>query len=249
MELVMQQITYNEIMGVLAGLIMLIAADAFRLFRVNGSGSGSPAVDGEVVAPADGVAPVDLRSRLRSHALALGLLGPVLALLGLLMSTNWPLIHNTPTNIVFGQPSLFLGVLAVGGAVGIARGFDMATMDRRPIAWMIAAVGAILIVIATAIWDYEFMGSPPPTEPITGQLGFWADGGGVVIWGIVFAVAGIGCIATLAWAYRPNWRIPFHIIRWSWVAAGLFFLLFALLNFRTHIGQIVNIQQDAGIRW
>jgi Protein of unknown function (DUF981) len=226
MELVMQ-VTYNELMGVCAGLIMIVVADALKLIHRNGEG------EGEV--------------RLKSHAYALGVLGTPLAALGFLMSATWPLTANTPVNIVFGEPSLILGVLALFGAVGLTRGIDLATMDRRPVVWVIAAVGLVLASISSAIFSYRFMGSPPPSEPITGQIDFWANGGGTVVWGIMYAVAAVGCLATLL--YRPTSDVAFHVIRFSWIISGTFFLLFSVLNFRTHIGQIVNLEQDANFRW
>lgn len=217
------QVTYNEIMAVFAGMVLVVSADAFKQAHRKG----------HVV--------------LRSHAYALAVLGAPLALLGLVMSVTWPIDTNASTNIAFGQPALALGVLAIFGAVALARGIDLAEIDRRPVAWVIAAVGLILASIASAIFSYEFMGSPPPTEPITGQIDFWADGAGTTVLGIVYALTALGCLATVF--YKPASNVAFHVIRYTWIVPGVFLVLFGVLNFRTHIGQVMNNQWDSGITW
>jgi uncharacterized membrane protein len=249
-------ITYNELMGVCAGLVLIVVAHALKQMHNALPQLEAAARSGETAATTPAAARDPLVAQMAGHAWALAVLSVPLLILGPIMSTTWPLVANTPANIAFGQPSFMLGVLAAFGAIALFRGVDLAVIDIRPITWVIAGTGLILGFISSSIWDYGFMGTPPPTEPITGQVGFWGDGWGVFVWGLVYALAGLGCVATLA--YRPTsqvaWRqrltpVAFQVIRWSWIVSGVFFLLFAAMNFRTHIGQIINVEQDAGIRW
>lgn len=226
-------ILYNEIMGVCAGLIMLIAASTLGLFHRGGD---------------------NLFNQVKARGYALLVLGTVLTPLAFLMTVTWPLTANPSTNIVFGQPTLVLGVLALYGGLALVRLSDLNPktvnweISLTPISWVLAGLGLVLWFIASAIWSYHFMGTPPTTEPITGQLAFWRNGGGIFTWGLMYALAGLGCVTTLF--YRSNSIIAYHIIRWSWTISGAFFLVFAAMNYRTHIGQIINIEQGSLIhRW
>lgn len=213
-------IIYNTLMGVCAGLIMLIAGDALK--QLHGT---------------------SVRTQLPSHAAALAVTGVPLTVLGFLMTVTWPLNVNPPINIAQGEPTFILGVLALFGAVFFMRGLDLHAVDLRPMAWVITAVGLALALIASAIFSYNLVGDAPPQEPITGQFTGWEN----TTFGLAYLLAAIGCIAT--WFYRPTGNVAFNIIRFTWAVSGLFFLLFSILNFRTHIGLLINLERGTNFMW
>lgn len=216
----MMMIMYNTLQGLCAGLVMLIAGDALKKLH---AGPG--------------------QMKLPSHAAALAVAGVPLTVLGFLMTVTWPLTANPPINIAFGEPTFILGVLALVGAAFFLRGLDLHTVALRPMAWVITAVGGMLALTASAIFSYNLVGDAPSSEPITGQFQGWEN----ATWGVAYTVAAIGCIAT--WFYRPASNVAFHIIRFSWAISGLFFLLFSILNYRTHIGQLVNLERGTNFMW
>src|SRR3712207_3039183 len=122
-------------------------------------------------------------------ATAFGALGVILAGLGLHMTLTWPLTGPTAfDNIVFGEPSLALGVLLIAGAFLLGRvgfwrvgpggaapvevtarsGPRLATL-LRPLWWSGAAMALALIAVAFAGPFFPPWGAPPP-EPISGEF-------------------------------------------------------------------------------
>lgn len=212
-------IVYTAIMGVCAGLILLVSADALKKLHRDGFIS------------------------LFGHGVALGILGILLSILGALMTTTWPL-RNSPLNIAFGEPTFILGVLALFGSFALIRGFDIEkSTDRRPVIWIISAVGLALIVIASTMFSYALIEPAPPQEPLTGQFSGWEN----LVFGLAYLIAGIGCITT--WHYKPSSNAAFHIIHFSWIISGLFFLFVSILNYREVIGLLINLERGTEFKF
>jgi Protein of unknown function (DUF981) len=221
-------ILYNTLMGVCAGVIMLLAADL-------------------------------LRRTSRGETLALGGYGPALLVLGVpltvlagAMTLTWPLTVNPPVNIVFGEPSLLLALLAVVGGgvltrvVFLARDNTLEVTDAltRPARWVVCAVGLVLLSCASAILSYDLIGDAPPQEPITGQFTGWED----TFFGLTYLVAAVGCLAT-PWASVVRSTRITRFVWVTWALSGAAFLLFSVLNYRTHIGLLVNLERGTNYRW
>lgn len=218
-------ILYNTLMGFCAGLIMIVAADAAGKLRQAVSG------------------PEGLFRPFNGHAAALAVLGAPLTVLSAAMALTWPLTVNPPINIAFAEPSLLLGIMALVGAAVLARlsGNGSFEIKVTPVTWVIAGTGAMLAAIAIAIWRFNLVGDAPPQEPITGQIHGWEN----FTFGAVYMIAAIGCLVSPLW-----WRLPFnHIMRICWIVAGLFFLLFSILNYYTHIGLLINLNTGTEYRW
>ena len=153
---------YNTLMAVPAGLaLVMLAVMGRRLGR------------GETV-------------HRHAWATAFAALGFVLTALGLHMTLTWPLTGPTAfDNIVFGEPSLALGVLLIAGAflLGADRFWRAAPAAEpspevsaeswprlatllQPLSWFGAAMGLALIAIAfvaqRAGWPHRWVSGPPP---------------------------------------------------------------------------------------
>ncbi len=96
-------ILYNTLMGVAAGTAMLMVPILARKLHRR-----------ESIAP-------------EGWALTFGILGVILTFLGGLMTVTWPLNVNPPINIMFGEPTLVLGLLLLAAAL---------FMWRRPDAFL-----------------------------------------------------------------------------------------------------------------
>lgn len=176
----------------------------------------------------------------RSHGFALVILGTPLTLLALLMATTWPLNAEPPVNIAFAEPSVLLGLLMVTAGIVFITNFDE---DDWPTAamWVVFVLGLVLASISSAIFSYGIIGDAPPEEPITSRVTGWEQ----TTFGVVYAVAALGCLLA-QWARH---RVVFVIVWGSWVLAGVFFLLFSVLNYRTHLGLLTNFGTGTHYRW
>lgn len=221
-------ILYNTLMGVCAGGIMIIVAQALRSLskgqRTIGQG---PAL------------------------LALGI--PLTVLAGA-MTLTWPLTVNQPINIAFGEPSLMLGILAtIAGYILTRLAIAKATTGEdikldigdamRPVQWVIFFVGLTLAGTASAIASYNLVGDAPPNEPITGQFTGWEN----TFFFVIYAFAAAGCL--LAPWLRSSWGFINQLVFTFWMISGVAFLVFSVLNYRTHIGLLVNIERGTDYRW
>lgn len=222
-------VLYNTLMGVCAGTILLLVADFLR--KVSTGRLANP---------------------IPLYGPALLALGIPLTLLSLHMALTWPLTVNPPINIAFAEPSLMLGVLATIGG-GFLTKLNLMTNDHTlkindqwlaPVKWIVFVLGLVLALIASAIFSYDLVGDAPPQEPITGQATGWEN----VTFGLAYSIAAAGCLVA-PWVKVTENTVITHSMVWWWRMAGIFFLLFSVLNYRTHIGLLINLEQGTNYRW
>lgn len=222
-------VLYNTLMGVCAGTILLLVADFLR-----------KASTGRLANPIPLYGP------------ALLALGIPLTLLSLHMALTWPLTVNPPINIAFAEPSLMLGVLATLGG-GYLTKLSLMTNDHvlkindqwlAPVKWVVFVLGLVLALISSAILSYNLVGDAPPQEPITGQATGWENG----FFFAIYALAAVACLLTPWMKINANTVIT-HTVVWFWRVSGIAFLLFSVLNYRTHIGLLINLEQGTNYRW
>lgn len=218
-------VLYNTLMGVCAGMIMLLAADILRGLSSAKPGSHTP-----------------------MYGPALLTLGIPLTVLSLHMTLTWPLTVNPPINIAFGEPCLMLGILATLAGIYLTRNMHQnMTVDLNaiwPVKMIIFVLGLMLALISSAIFSYNLVGDAPPQEPITGQATGWEN----TVFGLAYAVAAGACLL-LPFARLGSRNVVTYFVMSWWAVAGLFFLLFSVLNYRTHIGLLINLQQGTNYRW
>lgn len=212
-------VLYNTLVGFCAGIVIMTVADVVRRYPV---------------------------ITLPGHGVVLAVAGVPLTLLSAVATITWPLSANPPINIAFFEPSFMLGVLALAGAVVLLRRWerevDQEFLSRlRPGLWLVFAIGLMLLAISSAIFSYNLVGDAPPNEPITGQFRGWEN----TTFGVVYLLAAIGCLVAPK-LELANVRL---VMRWSWLISGAFFLLFSILNFRTHIGLLINTLKGTSFMW
>lgn len=217
-------ILYNTLMGVCAGVAMLLTVDLVRRLR-----RGDPCND-------------------TGYGLAYLVVGAPLTVLAGAMTLTWPLTVNPPINIAFGEPSLLLGVLAVIAGIALVRlGSGRAADDvaLRPAQLVLFAIGLVLAVTASAIFSYDLVGNAPPQEPITGQFQGWEN----TFFGVIYALAALGCLLAPWVKLNEKRHLPTTVMLWAWGLSGAAFLLFSVLNYRTHIGLLINLERGTSYRW
>jgi uncharacterized membrane protein len=213
-------ILYNTLMGVCVGLGALLVAGLLRDVYEHGDAY--------------------LARWQRGYGAAFLTLGVPLTVLAGAMTLTWPLHVNPPVNIAFGEPSLLIGVLLLVAGTLLLR-FRQIDLELRPLTYVVSALGVMLLVIASAILSYGLIGDAPAAEPITGNWTGWEN----TTFGVAYLVAGVGC-ASVPWMER---RWIYSIVLWSLRLSGAFFLLFALLNYRTHIGLLINLERGTDHSW
>lgn len=219
-------ILYNTLMGVCAGGGMILVAQLLRALS-----KGLPISAG--------------------YGPAFLVLGIPLTILAGAMTLTWPLTVNPPINIAFGEPSLMLGILlVVAGALLTRYALSMEAKKMafkisfaHPVGWVVFFVGLILLSTASAIASYDLVGDAPPNEPITGQFTGWEN----TFFFVIYLFAAIGCLLT-PWL-RPTWAYVNRLVYVMWMVSGIAFLLFSVLNYRTHIGLLINIQRGTNYEW
>jgi uncharacterized membrane protein len=170
-------------------------------------------------------------------AVVLVVAGAALTFLSGLMAVTWPLNVNPPINIAFAEPCLVLGLFAlVGGIVALARP-ERLDEGTRSLELGIGAVGLPLLFIALAVFRFNLVGDAPDIEPITGQFKGWEN----TTFGLVYLTAAVACFLTAAHRLRMAAR--------AFALVGVFFLVFASLNYYTHIGMLINIGTGSEYRW
>jgi drug/metabolite transporter (DMT)-like permease len=234
-------ILYNTLMGVSAGLALILV-----------SLLGRKLIRREAVAP-------------EGWSLVFGVLGFILALLGGLMATTWPLTANPPINIIFAEPTLVLGLLLLAASfflwqrrtviVALTSSVRKEVVDAQtilirvltPVSWLTFGLGMILMACSVAVFRYGFVGGAPAQEPITGRFGNlpWIENS---FFGLLYLLPAIALLLA-PWALR---RMD---VRWARVIgvlltiAGVAFLLFSTLNYYTHIGLMLNFQNGNKFLW
>lgn len=216
-------ILYNTLMGVAAGASMIAIASLARAFGRR-----------EEVSPA-------------GWAAALLALGLVLAFLGGTMSVTWPLNAKPQTNILFGEPTLFLGALLLAASlllwtrqsafVGLKDESTYSSLLRllTPLAWLAASLGVILAVCAVTVVRFAAFGDAPPQEPISGSLP-----GGVenTLLAACYGMAALGTLPS-PWSLRNLSGILAKVQGWLLTVAGVLVLAYSAMNYYTHVGLLM----------
>jgi len=182
------------------------------------------------------------------------------------MTLSWPFAKYFPfDNIIFGEPSLALGVLLLVGALllwQIDRRRSLTMTDGgddpdpgpavsaslAPMSVFIVGLGLSLGAIALAGLVFQLFAARPE-EPVTGAFARWPWVEATFMSGL-FAFVGFGALA-LPFALRGLERRQRPTV-WQWIVAvalglsGLGFLLFGASNFFTHIGLIVHTMPSGG---
>lgn len=222
-------ILYNTLMGVCAGGGMILVAQMLRSLSQGKKTLG--------------------------HGPALLVLGIPLTVLAGAMTLTWPLTVNPPINIAFGEPALMLGLLmTLAGYILTRLSITKATTGQqevrfdinhvmKPIQWVVFFVGLILLSTTSAIASYDLVGDAPPNEPITGQFTGWEN----TFFFSIYLQAALGCLLT-PWL-KPTWVFINRLVFWFWMMSGVAFLLFSVLNYRTHIGLLINIERGTDYEW
>lgn len=191
-------------------------------------------------------------------ALNLALLGILLFTTGLHMTLTWPLGKYFPyDNIVFGEPSLAIGVLALVMAIYFWKKGERLTAEADPIGkvsgvfihfrYILYGLGLALIATGVAGIKYQLFAAPPE-EPITGMLAPYPMIEATFI-SLLWAVTGLSALLTPGilnhfadGKTKITGKVKFTYI--LMYGCGLVFLLFGAMNYFTHIGLIVNTMPE-----
>jgi len=190
----------------------------------------------------------------KGWALNLGSLGLILTLTGLHMTLTWPLAKYFPfDNIVFGEPSLALGVLLLAFAIFFwseATALKQTETPLRRIArvgrhfkYIFYGLGLALIAVCVAGIKYQLFAAPEE-EPVTGQFADYPMVEAVFISGL-WALVGVASllIPSVFDHFAVGKTATTGIVKSSYIllyGLGIIFLLFGAFNYFTHIGLIVN---------
>lgn len=190
-------------------------------------------------------------------SLSFGVVGVVLTFLSGLMAVTWPLTVNPPLNIIFAEPSLLLGVMLIAASIFLGKQKDavnaLASSNKKtadeaeiylrrvlaPISWVIFGVGLILAFSTIAIFRFTIVGSAPAAEPISGLLHDYPLIENT-FFGVLYGLPAVGALL-MPFALRKPRSMLSTIVGYSWVIAGISFLLFSAMNYYTHSGMLVNI--------
>jgi hypothetical protein len=234
-------ILYNTLMGVSAGLaLLLVPLFGRKLYRRQ-----SVAAEG--------------------WAISFGVLGIILAVLGALMATTWPLKVNPPINIIFGEPCMFLGLLLIGAATFVWSRrtvfAEIGASNRKvsddayvyiikvlqPISWVLFGLGLILLASSLAIFRFGFVGAAPATEPISGLLHNHPMIENT-FFGILYALPALALLL-MPFAVRKTGVGIAKLALTLLFITGIALLLFGAMNYYTHIGLQVNTLQHKNYRY
>ena len=223
-----QMPTYNTIMSVATGAALLSLAALGR----------------------------QLQRRLEFHpeawALNFSVLGFLLALTGAHMTLTWPFAKYFPfDNIIFGEPSLALGVLllAVALYLWVRAAYLRSSSDLqgeiaivvRPLTFLLVGLGLSLLAIACAGIAFQLFAAPPE-EPISGAFAAYPWVEATFISGL-FGTTGLAVLLLPFAVGRTSAGTTSALSVFVWVLlvlSGLAFLLFGALNYYTHIGLIIH---------
>lgn len=187
-------------------------------------------------------------------ALAFGMTGFILTLLGTTISVMWPYTAVLHANIMFGEPALAFGVVLLAAAFFLwrkkevfedlggegdksQRALTYIVAVARPVAVWVFAVGLMMLFLTWAILQYK-LGAAPPEEPISGKFADypWVEASFLAfLWG----VTGLGAVLFPIALRRWNAGLV-KFVAGSWWVTGVLFLLFSAMNYYTHIGLFMN---------
>lgn len=214
-------ILYNTLLGVAAGTAMVLVPLLAR--RVQRRSLDAP----------------------EGWALALGVLGLIVTFLSAAMTTTWPLNAKPQVNILFGEPSLFLGVLLLAAAfylwtrAGLFRGTDQEERQvlaaAQPLSWLVFVLGLILASCTAAIFVFSAFGNAPVQEPISGVAPAGVEN---AFLGVVYGLAALGCLLAPL-APRDLAGPVARVSGWTLVLSGGALALYSVLNYYTHIGLLL----------
>lgn len=216
-------ILYNTLLGVASGAAMVLVAALIRAL-----GQRTQIVTAGWVA-------------------AMLALGVVVTFLGAAMAVTWPLKAKPQANILFGEPTLLLGVLLMVGAwlmwsrssfFVISDDEDAARLTRlvTPLAWLVSVLGLILLVCAFTIVTLNAIGSAPPQEPISGSLPAGVENALV---GAMYLLAALGTLPA-PWVVRDLGGGLAKSASWVLTIGGVLVLLYSAMNYYTHIGELLK---------
>lgn len=216
-------VLYNTLMGVCAGSgLILVAKDLKRLAKS--------------------------QRILVTDSIMYLVLGIPLFILSLHMTLTWPLTVNPPINIAFAEPGLIFGSLMIFAGV-LTLIFSMLERDKllnfdhnSSAYFVVFVVGLIMLAISSAIFSYDLVGDAPPEEPITGQFTGWEN----IFFGVLYLIVAIGCMLAPLITWNKH---VYKIIYWCFMISGITFLLFSVLNYRTHIGLLINFEHGTNHKW
>ena len=238
-------IMYNTLMGVAAGLALLLVPRAWAGLH----GRRMP-LQGRHTS----------RASRAGWAATFGLLGLVLTGLGGAMTISHPLAAAKPfIDTLFGEPCLLLGLLLLAAAWLLGRrdpdttnGADTTNDDLYaaigPASWVVFTLGLVLVACAAAIGRFNAVGAAPAEEPLSGLL---HNHPAVENWFfaiLLYGLAAVGCLVFPAALTKPGpaWKILY----WSWTVSGALFVAFAVMNFYTHTGYLTNlVDPGPDLRW
>jgi len=195
-------------------------------------------------------------------------LGAIMAFLGGVMTVTWPLKEVAPNccqqdNIIFGEPILGYGVMLLTAAYllwrtskwwslqntagATSRPTDDSIADEafvarlavalQPLSWFVFALGLALIALAFAGVRFKLFAAPP-TEPISGIASNHPLIEAIFI-SVLYALMGIGAVL-LPFFLRTLSRPLAKTIRVVWGIPGVAWLIFAAMNYYTHVGSLVK---------
>lgn len=144
------------------------------------------------------------------------LVGFVAAVTGFGMSFTWPLPGSA--NLVFGEPSILLGVLFFFTGLSILKEWDLLTMG----------IGAVIAGVVAIILGIRLLGNVPETQsPVIAGLGYIFAGAGAILmlptyffkkstgWRAITAI--VVTIAAVLWAITAigsYWMHPAAFAKW-----------------------------------
>jgi len=187
-------------------------------------------------------------------AINLGVLGLILFATGLHMTLAWPLAPDFPyDNIVFGEPSLALGVMALAMAIYFWTQREKIISEQQPIIpiakdfrhlkYILYGIGLALIATGIAGVTYQLFAAPPE-EPISGWFAEYPLIEATFI-SLLWAVTGLAALtmpgilddfAEERVDFTSKAKFTYSLM----YSSGWVFLFFGAMNYFTHIGLIVN---------
>jgi len=156
----------------------------------------------------------------KDWAPGLGIVGLVATLAGLHLALTWPIpqlpqINLRFANAAFGETSVMLGVLFLGAALAVAKGWRLV-----PVGIYAAVAGAVAIVIGIRIAMLGLTAMPVPTG-----IGFILSGLAGILTLLVFLRTGVralklgaaACliVAAAIWAFVAGAAYWSHLAAWS----------------------------------